>query len=214
MPDPDLPASSPRTLPRPWLWTGIFVWVVALGFGMRMLAANEFSPGAAALAPSDWPAKAPLKPDGVSPTLVLFVHPQCPCSRATVAELARILGEVPNRFTAAAFVYSPASELATWSKSDLAERLRALPGVRVVSDPEGAIAAVFGAQTSGQVMLFGRHGDLQFSGGITGSRGHEGDNAGHRAVVARITGRETGLAQASVFGCSIRDEMMPLETKP
>jgi hypothetical protein len=199
---------------RSWLWTGIVLWAIALAIGFKLIAAYEYGPGTAASAPSAWPASSPLTPDGIRPTLVLFVHPQCPCSRATVAELSRILVEARNQFSAVAFVYSPADELDAWSKSDLTEQLRGLPGVRVMADSEGAIANRFGAVTSGQVMLFGARGDLQFSGGITGARGHEGDNAGRRAVVARITGRETGLAKASVFGCSLRDEITPPETRP
>ena len=36
----------------------------------------------------------------------------------------------------------------------------------------------FGAETSGQTLLYDRDGRLLFSGGTTGSRGHDGDNAG------------------------------------
>jgi hypothetical protein len=202
---PALPTPQ-RPTRRVWLWPGVALWVITLGFGLRMLAKYEFTPGAVGVAPSAWPASAPLQPDGVHPTLVLFLHPQCPCSKATVAELARLLGEVPNQFTAAAFIYSPAAELAEWTRSEIAETVRGMPGVRLQPDPDGKIAKQFGAMTSGQVMLFGRQGDIEFSGGITGSRGHEGDNAGRRAVVARISGKETSFTHTAVFGCSLVDE--------
>ncbi len=195
-----------------WLWVAFAAWIVALGCGLKMLAAYEFTPGAVGFSPSAWPAKSSLTPDGLRPTLVVFLHPQCPCSRATVAELAQLMAEYPNQFTVVAFVFSPASEVAAWSQSDLAEWVAELPGVRVQVDPEGRNAKIFGALTSGQVLVFGRHGDLQFSGGITGSRGHRGDNAGRRAAAARLTGREALYMQMPVFGCSLSDE--PMATSP
>jgi hypothetical protein len=80
--------------------------------------------------------------------------------------------------------------------------------VRVVADTDGADARRFGAIASGQTMLYGSDGRLQFTGGITGSRGHEGDNAGVDAIEAALQGDRSGLdgdrtARTStfVFGC-------------
>lgn len=192
--------------PQPWLWLAIAVWVVALGAGIAVLTSYSLQPGAAGDAPADWPAG--LDRDDSRPSLVLFVHPQCPCSRATVGELMHVLTAAANPFTASAFVYAPADAVESWSNSDLAASLRELPGIRVQPDPDGRMAARFGAMTSGHVLLFDRAGRLQFSGGITGARGHAGNNAGRQAVLARIDGREQEFVKAGVFGCSIRDEAM------
>jgi hypothetical protein len=46
---------------------------------------------------------------------------------------------------------------------------------------------------------------LQFSGGITASRGHSGDNLGRSAVVALVTTGESATNHTSVYGCSLHN---------
>jgi hypothetical protein len=73
----------------------------------------------------------------------------------------------------------------------------------VEPDPDGAIAQAFGAYTSGQVLVYGADGGLLFNGGITASRGHEGDNPGRAAIVARLRDQVPAPSTASVFGCAL-----------
>ena len=82
---------------------------------------------------------------------------------------------------------------------------RAFPELARKSTRGGAITAAFGAFTSGQVFLYGTSGELLFSGGITGSRGHEGDNAGRDAVESLLD-RRNAPAHTPVFGCSLFGE--------
>jgi len=75
--------------------------------------------------------------------------------------------------------------------------------VQVMRDDDGVEAARFGAATSGQVILYDRDGGLLFTGGITASRGHAGDNDGRNAIVSLLgRGRETRHS-SPVFGCSL-----------
>jgi hypothetical protein len=60
------------------------------------------------------------------------------------------------------------------------------------------------AWTSGETMLYDASGRLVFAGGITGSRGHGGDNAGEDAVVAALLGGSGGASEAPVYGCALR----------
>jgi len=72
-------------------------------------------------------------------------------------------------------------------------------------DVDGVEARRFGVATSGSTLLYDAAGNLLFLGGITGARGHSGDNAGMSAVLAGI---RTGCAdpdQTPVFGCSLLD---------
>jgi hypothetical protein len=78
-----------------------------------------------------------------------------------------------------------------------------IPGVSVLSDPDGAEARRFGAQTSGHTLLFDHTGRLLFSGGITQSRGHAGDNAGESAIVSLINTQAADQTKTQVFGCSL-----------
>jgi hypothetical protein len=185
---------------------GGVVWFLAIGTGFLALIAYETKPGPAGAGAMHWPAgsRVPLASD--RPTLILFSHPRCPCSRATVAELARILAECKGQVAAFVLVYAPARADHEWAPGGSVQRLAGLPNVRLVDDPGGLEAAQFGAQTSGYVVLYGPDGRLLFRGGITGARGHEGDNAGRDAVVALISGgASSGSVKTPVFGCRILD---------
>jgi hypothetical protein len=46
---------------------------------------------------------------------------------------------------------------------------------------------------------------LLFQGGITASRGHEGENAGENAIVAIVNGRAAPQNKTLVFGCALPD---------
>ncbi len=76
--------------------------------------------------------------------------------------------------------------------------------MRVIRDDGALMAAAFGAETSGQVFLYDAQGSLRFSGGITESRGHVGDNAGRAAVEQLLQGKAPVKTRTPVFGCSLR----------
>jgi hypothetical protein len=79
-----------------------------------------------------------------------------------------------------------------------------MAGVSAAWDPDGREARVFGAQTSGVVFLYDTHGELLFEGGITGSRGHAGENFGaDRLAAALRSGRPGAGTPSPVFGCSL-----------
>jgi len=131
----------------------------------------------------------------------VFAHPQCPCSRATIGELALLMTHVQDRVTAFVIFYRPLTEEAGWEQTDLWRSAAAIPGVHVIADDNGADAAVFDAATSGQTMLYDAGGRLMFSGGMTGARGHSGDNAGRTALTALINDGRSATSRTPVFGC-------------
>jgi hypothetical protein len=96
-----------------------------------------------------------------------------------------------------------------WSDDDVKGRLwlrvSAIPGVVPIIDRDATEARRFGAETSGFVLAFDPGGHLAFSGGITPSRGHEGDNPGLQSAVRFVNSGELPEAQAKtpVFGCAL-----------
>jgi hypothetical protein len=90
-----------------------------------------------------------------------------------------------------------------WEKTDLWSSAAAIPGVEVVRDEGGFEALRFRAATSGQATLYDRGGRLLFSGGITGARGHAGDNAGRAAIVSLLAADGVGLRETPVYGCPL-----------
>jgi hypothetical protein len=108
-----------------------------------------------------------------------------------------------GRLKAYALFYKPAGYPDSWQKNDLWDVAAAIPGVQALSDPEGAQARLFGAQTSGQVAVYDPGGELSFEGGITGARGHFGDNAARDAVVSLVADGFGKGTRSQVFGCSL-----------
>jgi hypothetical protein len=185
---------------------GLAAWLLTVGAGMRMLWAYADTPGRPAAAQPTWPAAASFSRDASGPVLVLFLHPQCPCSRATIAELSRLLASAPAPAAIYALVYRPVDAEAGWEHTDLWNSAAALPGVHVMTDVGGAQARVFGAFVSGQTLLYSATGSLLFSGGITDARGHEGDNPGRAALTSLLSGGTPAAAGTPVFGCYLYSE--------
>jgi len=197
---------------RPALLTLLVVtWALLVAFGMKALLDYQVRPGAAAQAPATWPAASAIARTAGTPTLVLLAHPRCPCTRATLGELERLVADTRGALDVTVLFVIPRGFERAWAHADLWQRAAAIPGVRLVEDPEGREARRFGAFTSGQALLYDAQGHLSFAGGITPGRGHEGDNAGRDAIVARVLRRGTAVAQRAdaepyetpVYGCAL-----------
>jgi len=158
------------------------------------------------MAPADWPADSRIARAPDRPTLVMLVHPHCPCSRASLAELDRIMTRVSGRLSAHVLFVLPSGVSEGWERGASWDSIARVPGVLVHVDDGGREAARFGAFTSGQTVLYDAHGQLRFSGGITPARGHEGDSAGADAVVAVVQGAAPAAPRTPVFGCSLVEE--------
>jgi hypothetical protein len=190
---------------------GVF-WLLAAGVGFVWILNYQSTSGAAGIAPEHWPTGTQITLDSQRDTLVMFAHPQCPCTRASMEELNRLLARTEGKVVVQVFFFKPDKFSGDWVHSDLWKSAAAIPGVVVREDPNGAQARLFGAETSGDVLLYDTHGRLLFNGGITGSRGHAGDNAGENTIIARLQGKEASLKQTPVYGCSLLGKCeMPME---
>jgi hypothetical protein len=174
-----------------------------------MLFRYESTPGSAGRPATVMP-EAPAAAVSSLPRLVVSIHPRCACSRATIGELARIMAACYGRLETRVLMVRPAGEAAGWEKTDLWTSAARIPGVTVVTDVDGAESQKFGAETSGHALLYDGGGKLMFSGGITESRGHAGDNDGESAILALVgpAGKPDG-GQASttpVYGCGLFDQ--------
>jgi hypothetical protein len=178
-------------------------WTVAIAFGLRTLLAYESTPGTIGAVPGQWPSRSQIERLTNRPTLVMVVHPRCPCTRASVAELAQLMARIQGKVEAYVLFLKPRQSGAEWEDTELRRSVAAIPNVTVLSDVDGGEARRFGAETSGHTLLFDRDGRLLFSGGITEFRGHVGDNAGVRAIESLVNGRAPARAATSVFGCAL-----------
>jgi len=178
-------------------------WAVITAAGTGLLWGYENDPGPVARAPSNWPSDSRIRPATDRATLIMLIHPHCPCTRASIGELARLMAQTEGRVTAYAIFLKPSGSSDDWERTDLWQSAASIPGVSVVVDDDGAEAHRFHAMTSGQTALYDVDGRLLFSGGITGSRGHSGDNAGRSAIVSLLNSGDAERTETSVFGCSL-----------
>ncbi len=185
------------------VWAFAAVWIIAVVAGLSVLWAWENTPGAAGDAPRQWPAGSGLSRAADAPTLILFAHPQCSCTRASLGEFAEILARATTRPRTYIVFLKPIGLGVDWEKTDLWRAATNLPGVTVLRDDDGLEATRFGVITSGQTVLYDQAGALLFSGGITGARGHAGDNAGRASLVSLLNQGKTDFASTSVFGCPL-----------
>jgi hypothetical protein len=192
-------------LPAPGALLGILVWLAMIAVGIVTLERHAASPGAAADALATWPTASSLERSPASATLVAVLHPACPCSRSTVAELDRIMARASGRPRVYVLFVLPDASLRSVWPSDTAALAAAIPGVELRVDPGGKEATLFDAKTSGQVFLYDASGALRFDGGITPARGHEGDSAGKAAVLAVLAGGGPERTSTPVFGCELLD---------
>ena len=186
----------------------VVVWALALLGGMGFLWRYKSTPGTAPSPARVWPESAWLSCRKDRPTLVLFAHPECPCTTASLHALRELLPHYAGRVASYVAVLRPDVTPRGWSDAELRSELVSMPETSLLPDPEGREARLFGAATSGHVFLYGKDGQLLFSGGITGARGHEGENPGltrlRGALDAELAGEpRADLARAPVFGCAL-----------
>ena len=187
------------------LTTIVIVWSLTLGLGLKYLWDYAALAGEAAAPPGRWPVDCRIQPASDRATLVLLAHPHCPCTRATIGELARIMAKCKGRLIAYVAFYKPTDFGDDWERTDLWDAAAAIPDVSVIRDEEGSVAASFNAATSGQAVLYDSRGELLFAGGITAARGHSGDNLGSSAIVSLLTTQTTEHVETPVFGCPLFD---------
>ncbi len=185
--------------------TGAMIAVLAFSVfstfvGAAALLRFSGTPGESGKTPERWPAESAVRRPGGQLELLVFVHPFCSCTSATVAELATLAAEGPLPAIRFLF-YRP--ENSNWTRNSLWAEAERLPGAGLQWDEGGREARRFGARTSGFVLLYSSTGRLLFSGGVTGSRGHQGGNYGIRQLSESIRSGKAASKSGFVFGCAL-----------
>lgn len=185
----------------------VVAWGLVMFAGFKVLEHYAHAPGSKGVAAARWPANDLIQLASDRPTLVLFAHPKCPCSRASLHELDTLMARVGGEARLKTYVVfvEPKGWTDAQTKSNLWQIATRTVGVETLIDPLGRAAQRFGALTSGHVFLYSARGKLVFSGGITASRGHEGDNAGLAAAAGYVLSGKTALRSSHVFGCALFD---------
>jgi hypothetical protein len=178
-------------------------WLMVVVGVMGALVRYSASPGGSGAVPRHWPTESGIAFDAGRLNLLIFAHPHCPCTRATLGELETLMADCPGKFSVQVWFIRPEDGSGDWADTGLWRKAAGIPGVVARSDVGMEEARRFGAETSGQALLYDRSGKLLFQGGITGARGHAGENAGRGALVALSEKRFAREIHTPVFGCPL-----------
>lgn len=133
----------------------------------------------------------------------LFVHPQCPCTRATLKLVDRLHREllVPPELTI--YVASYDQIKSDWSSSPNLRLAQQLDQAVVMEDKEANRAKSLGVKASGTLVVTDGEGNRLFAGGITAGRSCEQLNPSYFSVRNLLNNPATGLSNTVVYGCDL-----------
>src|SRR5437762_7402652 len=92
-------------------------WGIAVVMGAGALLRYERTPGLSPVL-SRWPAGVSLPLDPQGRTLVVVVHPRCPCTRTTLRMLREVATGLRAPTTLHALVFEPRQNPAPWDIAD------------------------------------------------------------------------------------------------
>lgn len=184
----------------------LLAWTAVVGIGSYTMFEYDQTPGETGSPSAKWPNNPYIPANPERPTLVMFAHPHCPCTRASLHELSMLMTHCQGRVDAYVLLLKPVGAADDWLRTDLRDQAEQIPGVTVIADHNGQLAEQFDVQTSGETVLYDEAGVLRFHGGITASRGHQGDNAGRSSIASLLTRNSTNVSTTCVFGCPLHNE--------
>src|SRR3954468_24122671 len=126
------------------------LWLVVTVCGVVYLKDYELQPGEQA---SEYPVAQP--PDNAIPTpdsraqLLFFSHPKCPCTKASLRELSRLMADTNGRMAVTIVFAVPEGLDRSFADTELKAFADELPGAKVVVDENEEITRKYGAETSG-----------------------------------------------------------------
>lgn len=175
-------------------------WILSVLAGICLLTKYATTPGKAVHLTAAIKVIDPtLMTPGIA-SLLMFVHPKCPCSRASLEELQVLMTHCKGRLKAEVEF---ADFKGVETQTDLWKTASEIDGVRCEIDHSNLLATRLHAGTSGQVFVYDSHGKLRFSGGLTQSRGHVGDSTGLMSIENIVDGTGPVISESPVYGCSL-----------
>jgi len=180
------------------------LWSVVLFGGLAAFSIYQTRQGTRGTIPAHWPADSRIDRTAGHSTLLVFLHPNCPCSMASVHSLQRCLRAIPPEGRPrTVFVMRPAAR-DDWRARKLRATAAETPDGSFYQDDGEKEIARFGANVSGHLLLFGAGGDLLFDGGVTPERGQEEESMASDHFREVLTGMSRSPVRTAVFGCALQ----------
>ena len=183
------------------VWAFAAIWIIAVVAGLSVLWAWENTPGCGGRPPAQWPAESACRARPIRRRWFFSHIRNVPARRESVSRGdSRPATTPPLDYSV---FLKPVGLGVDWEKTDLWRAATNLPGVTVLRDDDGLEATrvrrwITSGQTCSRPVW-----RTALSGGITGARGHAGDNAGRASLVSLLNQGKTDLLSTSVFGCPL-----------
>jgi len=198
-------ATTKTCLKNHAVWLGamaLVFWLGALLWTGGLLLDHAYRP---AKIPSDISEVVvqPRPGDAAGFHILLFAHPFCPCTRATLSELEESVARLPADVSVNVVFVTRGLTQPEVEASSIVGQARGMSRVNVHFDTTGLEAQRFGATVSGEVFALDAAGRVVFHGGLTPARGHQGDSAGQTALEQLARGMTPTTTTAPTFGCRL-----------
>ncbi len=197
---------KPRKFKIPGTLLVVTGWTLAIGALHYKMNAYSYTQGVPAQSDQQWPDRTAIPLNPKQDTLLVFIHPKCACSRATLGELNRLLPEIKSSMATTILFHLPKGQSKDWHRGKNWEIANELPGVSIVIDAGGDEMRRFRVHASGQALLYSSSGRLLFSGGLTPARGHSGDSVGRQALLSRAQTGRIPTTDTPVYGCALESK--------
>jgi hypothetical protein len=177
----------------------LVLWSATALAGGTMLWSYDKAPGATVANLTNIETR--LQQIGLESSQVLvFAHPKCPCTAATLEQLRQLT--FPSEVRLTIFFFVPAEADASWHDTKNVRLAQQIPQATIEFDREGELSRRIGVKTSGHCLAVRADGSIGFSGGITISRGHRGPNQG-ASDLTHCFARSSVTAEYPVYGCAL-----------
>jgi hypothetical protein len=147
-----------------WKVVACLLWVAVVVTGFAAMEHYAITPGVTSESPLQWPSESAIAQDAQLPTMLMFAHPRCPCTRSSLEELNRTIASCPGKMKTTIVFTIPEDGGVEWTESDLVRAARESPNLAVALDRGGKEAVRFGMYTSGNVLLYTPEGALLYNG--------------------------------------------------
>ena len=186
---------------KAFLTAGAALWIGTIVASFGALERYSLQAGPAGAPAVGAPAWLRAHQKGHRPLLALVIHPLCPCTDASLAEVRDFMVRSEGRCDVLIVQVSDSAAL---------EVGQTIAGTTIstLRDRDGSIARLLGARTSGDSVFVDAEGRLRFQGGITIARGHRGESPAQLALLDLVDGRTATLCVSPVYGCSLADPQL------
>ena len=98
------------------------LWSIAVATGTAMMWNYANKAGNEGKASLSWPNESQIPRSRKHPTLVMFAHPRCPCTRASIGELAVLMARCHGKVDAEVLFFKPTGSSENWARTDQGAR--------------------------------------------------------------------------------------------